>query len=240
MGCDRDYGIAGYPACSGNGYCVESQCICFEGWASKSGFEFDLGFDCDINLTIIKILMGIDLIVSSFVTLFFIFRFFQKRNYFGKEVNPTKSICIISFIFSNLGIMLVSYRRFDNPENNVVGYDVASCIGYSLCLNCLVIACLALYYLIVDFLRRYSKMLDPIWRDRINAHNEITSNVAPFSIIIPLMMTIISFISIKYPQYGDYWNMLSIIAAFFGYVFYATFLLSNFYVFLRELKSYLN
>jgi hypothetical protein len=64
--CSR-YSDVSIPECSGNGVCQVGRCICDSGFTSRGDFETDYHFDCDINISAVKVL-SIILIIFAGIT----------------------------------------------------------------------------------------------------------------------------------------------------------------------------
>ena len=175
MSCDRDYGIANYPICSGNGQCVNDFCVCNSGWTSYADWEINNGYDCDINILSIRLLGGLITFFGS-ISIYYILEFLFTLNRYNslKIASQHLLLGLIYFIklscFFIFGVAkLVDPVKYCIGNNNRISHLITFCCAIA---TAMIGLSSGLFIIITgDYVHTYSKMMDG--ESRTNLLNKI-------------------------------------------------------------------
>jgi uncharacterized membrane protein (DUF485 family) len=126
--CSRDYNIFNEVAipCSGHGSCLSlsSTCLCDTGWTARSDFEISYTFDCDINISAIRILGIISAITSCLSLLLGVINLSTKYlPITRRKLKEPKVVFTILAILSAISGGMYSILKAIDPEVHISSPD---------------------------------------------------------------------------------------------------------------------
>ena len=232
MSCDRNYGI-NIPTCSGHGQCVDNICYCYSGWTSIADFQSDYGYDCDINLLLIKVL-------AWFSLTFNIIGFFSSLlnlNFYEKW-NSNRNIIMLSLVGATIPCIILSILRIIDSQkyiigtNNIFPVSVIAFLTFS--------GCISLYFCteaMIKFLKTNVKFLSSETKEKVSIKFNLRSKFSQFCILLSILQLVTTPITLATN------NLISNAISQFSSILLNNYMVFNLFsvlnVFLMEIKSYI-
>ena len=210
MSCNRHYGISLYAPCSGNGECIDNICYCNPEFTSCGDFEPTVGYDCDINITTIRVISGINIAIAFFSTIIVIKHILNQqppKNAKDKSYDP-KYLFPYVMLWNDVGIFLFYTLKLIDPtkfyiSNQTIGgilLTAAICLMY----NCTVIGFSLFIDISYSFLMGYSMMMSYYSRDLlIKKLNFINISNVPVAVFLCVMSMTIAIAGQIIPSKSD-------------------------------------
>jgi hypothetical protein len=245
MDCDRGYGISGYPQCSGNGICIHDRCLCHAGWTSLADMALGEGYDCDININVVKYWSLVNAPLSTIAFLITCYLLIGEYRYLKayKKSLDYKHFSMIFVLLTAISIFMLSISKYNAPVDMNMGSAASPYQSVVGVFAIIFITCsLSSFYLIlVKFLQGYLIFVDPKIRDGLLLFINRTHTLAYiYPIVNGLLLAIVVGVASTQPtDHSQYYDIAFVGLITITYLYYASTVLYVFEIFLREISNYL-
>ena len=194
MSCNRNYGISNELICSGNGKCVNGDCICNDGWTSRADGQLSNSYDCDINILYMKSIGGINFILST-IAVFLLLRTLSKHPPNFKRIQEPRTISQVAFVLCFSGTGMYSFCKLYDPVSFILFdksiYTFPVGLGLALFSVFLSVGIIGFVSRLINFLQGYSKMMSTEAAIRIDHSIYLINFIYPILFIISIFMVVL-------------------------------------------------
>ena len=207
MSCIRNYYLSDNTVCSNHGSCIHDECTCVSGWISRADMEFSRTYECDINVSVIKSLSSLILIVGTFGIFAIIRKLYQHPIKSYADITAGRNLMLLAGLGCYFSAIILSIAKIIDTESNVLGgsntgsYPVT--IGYVSFHIISPIITTGMLSRLSKFLDGYSKILKTEYRNNLNKRTYIINKMIIFIFLISFVGAWLPFIAISYPQYNE-------------------------------------
>jgi hypothetical protein len=162
--CSRDYGIKGYPICSGNGICdtIKDICICNDQWTSSTDFIMNSGYDCDNNIVYMKTIGGVGLSISIIGIIIGTINISNLLPITKKKLatDTRLKFTLVALMALTSSVFFFVLKLLD-PAQHTVGRSLLMDIAFSISFPFVIISASLFVHTIIEFYVKYTNKVAP-------------------------------------------------------------------------------
>lgn len=202
MDCARSY--KGVATCSGHGSCIMDLCVCLHPWTSQGDFELEIGYDCDINTTVIIAFAIISLFSSILEIAVATRNIYCMPSYTYRTITEPKSIVTICFLVSGIGGILYSIGKIMDPIFHVVGPNSGLAVCGYILFECAGFCGWAWFAQVIgEFLRQSAKIFSAQSQNDLRSNIDLVCKYISGISTLPMLLIIFPIAVVVKPEYGD-------------------------------------